>query len=78
VKPLLVKSRTLWTDNFYKSQTLVLKLKSLKTDCVGTPLLGRKDVPQRVNEKKLVKGEIVAQHSGPVSVLKWKDKKEVT
>jgi len=31
-----------------------------------------------VKEKKLKKGELVAQHSGPVSVLKWKDKKEVT
>ena len=31
-----------------------------------------------MKEKKLKKGEIVAQHSGPVSVLKWKDKKEVT
>jgi len=31
-----------------------------------------------VKEKKLRKGELVAQHSGPVSVLNWKDKKEVT
>jgi len=50
----------------------------LKTDCVGTLLLSRNDVPQRVKEKKLKKGELVAQHSGPVSVLKWKDKKDVT
>ena len=45
---------------------------------MGTLRLSRKDVPQRVKEKKLQKGELVAQHSGPVSVLKWKDKKEVT
>ena len=50
----------------------------MKTDCVGTLRLSRKDVPQRVKEKKLNKGEMVAQHSGPLSVLKWKDKKEVT
>jgi len=31
-----------------------------------------------VKDKKLKKGEMVVQHSGPVSVLKWKDKKEVT
>ena len=31
-----------------------------------------------MKEKKLKKGELVAQHLGPVSVLKWKDKKEVT
>jgi hypothetical protein len=39
--------------------------------------LSRKDVPHRVKDKKLKK-ELVAQHSGPVSVLKWKDKKDVT
>ena len=49
----------------------------MKTGCVGTLRLSRKDVPQRVKEK-LKKGELVAQHSGPVSILKWKDKKEVT
>jgi len=31
-----------------------------------------------VKDKKLKRGELVAQHSGPVSVLKWKDKREVT
>jgi len=31
-----------------------------------------------VKEKKLKKEELVAQHSGLVSVLKWKDKREVT
>ena len=50
----------------------------MKTDCVGNLRLNRKDVPQTVKEKKLKKGELLAQHSGPVSVLKWKDKKEVT
>ena len=65
-------------DNFYNSPALAQRLKSLKTDCVGTLRLSRKDVPQRVKEKKLKKGEMVAQHSGPVSILKWKDKKDVT
>ena len=78
VEPLLEKGRTLWMDNFYNSPALAQRLKSLKTDCVGTLRLSRKDVPQRVKDKKLGKGEIVALHSGPVSVLKWKDKKEVT
>jgi len=31
-----------------------------------------------VKKKKLKKGELIVQHSGLVSVLKWKDKKEVT
>ena len=50
----------------------------MKTDCVGTLRLSRKDIPQRVKEKKLKKRELVAQHSGLVSVLKWKNKKEMT
>jgi len=64
--------------NFYNSPALAQRLKTLKTDCVETLRLSRKDIPQRVKEKKLKKGELVAQHSGRVSVLKWKDKKEVT
>ena len=54
-------------DNFYNSPALAQRLKSLKNDCVGTLCLSRKDIPQRVKEKKLKKGELVAQHSGPVS-----------
>ena len=65
-------------DNFYNSPALAQKLKTVKTDCVGTLRLSRKDVPQRVKEKKLQKGKLVVQHSGPVSVLKWRDIKEVT
>ena len=50
----------------------------MKTDCIGTLRLSRKDVPQRVKENKFKKGELVVQHSGPVSILKWKYKKDVT
>jgi hypothetical protein len=50
----------------------------LNTHCVGTVRLNRKDVPEIVKEKKLKKGELIAQHSGQLSVLKWSDKKEVT
>jgi len=31
-----------------------------------------------VKDKKLEKGEIIARHSGPVTVLKWRDKRNVT
>jgi hypothetical protein len=50
---------------------LAQKLKSFNTDCVGTLCLNRKDIPKIVKEKKLKKGELIAQHSGPVSILKW-------
>ena len=58
VQPLLEKDRTLWMDKFYNSPALAQRLKTLKTDCVGTLRLSRKDVPQRVKEKKLQKGEL--------------------
>jgi len=65
-------------DNCCNSPALAQRLKSLKTDCIGTLRLSRKDVPQRVKENKFKKGELVVQHSGPVSILKWKYKKDVT
>jgi hypothetical protein len=65
-------------DNFYNSPALAQKLKSLNTDCVGTLRLNREDVPKTVKEKRLTKGELIAQHSGPMSVLKWRDKTELT
>jgi len=37
------------------SPALAKRLKTLKTDCVGTLRLSRKDVPQRVKEKRLKK-----------------------
>jgi len=59
VEPLLKKGRMLWMDNFYNSPALIQRLRTLKTECVGTLRLSRKDVPQRVKEKKLKKGELV-------------------
>jgi len=62
LEPLLKKGCTLWMDSFYNSPALAQRLKSLKTDCVGTFRLSGKDAPQTVKDKKLKKGELVAQH----------------
>ena len=35
-------------------------------------------MPKKLQESKLQKGEAVAQHSGPICVLRWRDKKDVT
>jgi hypothetical protein len=51
------------------------KAKSLNNDCVGKLQLNRNDISQTVIEKKLEKGRLIAQHSSPVSILKWSDKK---
>ena len=31
-----------------------------------------------MKDKKLEKGKIIARHSGPVTVLKWRDKRNIT
>jgi len=69
----------LWVDNFFSSPDLARKLKiEHSTDCAGTLKLNRKNIPKEVKYKKLEKGEIIARHSGPVTVLKWLDKRNVT
>ena len=69
----------LWIDNFFNSPELARKLRiEHSTDCVGTLKLHRKNVPKEVKDKKLEKGEIIARHLGPVTVLKWHDKRNVT
>jgi len=40
--------------------------------------LNRKNIPKEVKDKKLEKVEIIARHLGPVTVLKWRDKRNVT
>jgi hypothetical protein len=35
------------------------------------------NIPTKVKEQKLKKGEIMAQHSRPVSVIMWNKKKTV-
>jgi hypothetical protein len=45
-------------DNFHNVPDFTQNLKSLKTDCVGTLYLNRKDVPKMVKDRrKLKKGE---------------------
>ena len=79
IEPLLGRGHTVWMDNFYNSPNLARELKTVhNTDCAGTLRLSRKNVPKEIKEKKLKKGEIIARHSGPVTVLKWCDKKNVT
>ena len=38
----------------------------------------KKERPQGSEDKKLEKGEIIARDSGSVTVLKWRDKRNVT
>lgn len=78
LEPILDKGHTVWMDNWYNSPDLSVLLKSRKTDTCGTLKLKRKNVPQEVKSTKLNKGEIVANSSKNVMVLKWRDKRVVT
>jgi len=75
LEPSFGCGHTLWIDKFFSSPELARKLKiKHSTDCVGTLKLNRKNVPKEVKDMKLEKGEIIARHSGPITVLKWHDK----
>ena len=75
--PLLGKGYRLYTDNFYTSPTLVDKVVDCETDTDGTVRVTRKDVPAKIKNTKLKKGEIVAAYRKKSVLLKWKDKKNV-
>jgi hypothetical protein len=67
-EPLLLKG-----SNLYSSPDLAKLLKSQKTHYAGILKLNRKNVPSKVKEQKLKTGELIVQHVGPVSVIKWSD-----
>lgn len=77
-KNLLGKGRTLCTDNYYTSVELAHKLLDEKTYLLGTLRSNRKNNPKNVMNKKLKKGECVAEESNTgIYVEKWKDKRDV-
>lgn len=52
---LLEKGYCLYIDRFYTSPALADTLVEMKTDCVGTLRLNRKEVQKKVKEGKLKK-----------------------
>jgi hypothetical protein len=46
-----------------------------KKQTVGTSRANRKNVPNAVKDKKLLKGDHCGQQSGDVAVVMWLDKK---
>ncbi|KAG5877666.1 hypothetical protein JTB14_015626 [Gonioctena quinquepunctata] len=73
----LDKGYTLYMDNFYNSVTLTNLLNTRKTYVCGTLRNKRKGNPRDVVHRKLKKGECIWQQNGPVTVCKWKDKRDV-
>ena len=73
---LLGRGHTLWMVNFYNSPELARHLNfEHSTFCVGTLKFNRKNFPYEVNDKKQKKGKTIVRHSGPVTILKWCDKR---
>lgn len=73
----LDKGYTVYMDNFYNSVTLTKLLTTRKTYVCGTLRNNRKGNPRDVVNRKLKKGECIWQQNGPVTVCKWKDKRDV-
>ncbi|KAE9523006.1 hypothetical protein AGLY_016637 [Aphis glycines] len=70
--------RTMYTDNWYSSYGLAIELLNRKTHLVGTLRSNRKNNPKEVIQKKLKKGDYIAKQCNKgVTVLKWRDKRDV-
>lgn len=70
----LNKGHNLFIDNWYSSPQLYDFLHTKKTNACGTVRKTRKGMAKF---NKLKKGEMKAQHRGPLLALKWCDKREV-
>ena len=78
MQPLLGNGHCVITDNFYTSPQLADHLINNDTDIYATVKPTRKEMPPEMKKKKLKKGEIQAFQQGKVTVMKWKDKRDVT
>lgn len=75
---LLNKGHTIATDNWYTSLGLAYELLKNNTHFLGTVRKNRRNLPKKVVETKLKRGEFVAQENDDgITVLKWKDKRDV-
>ena len=77
MKPLLDKGYCVTVDNYYTSPQLADLLVQHQTDIYGTVKPTRKEMPEDLRKAKLKKGEVSAYERGKVTVLRWKDKKDV-
>lgn len=76
--PLLDSGRCLFTDNWYTSVNLAVKLLMRNTHLVGTLRSNRKNNAPDVVGAKLKRGEVKAQQSdNGVTLCKWRDKRDV-
>jgi hypothetical protein len=75
---ILDKGHTICTDNWYTSVDLAEKLIEKNTNLIGTLRKNRRGNPIDVISKKLKRGEVIArENKNGITVLKWKDKRDV-
>ncbi|XP_046674860.1 piggyBac transposable element-derived protein 4-like [Homalodisca vitripennis] len=73
----LGKGHIIFLDNFYNSVDLAEYLMTNQTNMCGTLQSNRVGNPQVVVQTKLKKGECVSRQRGDVTVMKWRDKRNV-
>ncbi|XP_053616885.1 piggyBac transposable element-derived protein 4-like [Plodia interpunctella] len=75
---LLGKGHTMFVDNWYTSLELAEKLIQQDTHLVGTLRKNRRNLPKDVMNANLKPGEFIAkENESGVTVMKWKDKRDV-
>lgn len=73
----LSKGHALFLDNFYNSVALSESLMEKGTNMSGTLQVKREGNPKVVVDAKLKKGEYISRQKGDVTVMKWRDKRNV-
>ncbi|KAL6421600.1 hypothetical protein ACFW04_014221 [Cataglyphis niger] len=77
-KDILGKSDTICTDNWYTSVDLAEKLITMHIHLVDTLRKNRRGNPKQVVSQKLKRGVVIArENENDITVLKWKDKRDV-
>jgi len=77
-EPLLHKGYTLWMDNYYNFSSSVQVSEIVQHRLCRHHRENRKAVPKKLQESKLQKDDAILEHSRPLCVLRWSDKKHVT
>lgn len=78
-KNIFGKGHTICTDNWYTSIELAKKLIAKNTHLIGTMRSNRRGIPQDLLAKKLQRHEYIVKESNDrLTVLKWKDKRDVS
>uniref|UniRef100_A0A1B6IXW2 PiggyBac transposable element-derived protein domain-containing protein n=2 Tax=Homalodisca liturata TaxID=320908 RepID=A0A1B6IXW2_9HEMI len=73
----LHKGHIVYLDNFYNSVELAEDLFKNQTNICGTLQAGRSGNPQEVIQANLKRGEFISRQKSEVTVMKWRDKRNV-